>query len=471
MKIPPGLRDPDVCQASIEVLKSRCENLFRSYPEVRNLWIADFQDPPPTVPHGEVLDVVFFGKFLTRILETGNWPSGRYRFWALSKSVIEVLVRLVGVPRKSIGRIPRYALFDHTPAAQMPGGKTPFTWVFAGRLSATKNIGMLLKTASFLQTQENVPVRLELIGEADDEYHLDFGRRELPRYEPTLRALTDSLKWSRPPQFHSKVEPWEWLQRPFENPVLVNFSTFASEDFDVSLAQAQSAGWPALVTDWGGHREATGVMKVHPAEIGASHEPDVIVSWKARLLARKIARNLQEPITWVTQETSLQFPDSLSSSEIDELRHSWIKRVGPDLHSLYRQGMGHFADTPKGAQFFSHYRNLFSGSYPGRPIIVLINDLHPSEESGMQGISQVTQDLLDEALESHSDVVFVGLRELEVGRALPDFMLDAKEIVLPLDVPRVTKALRTWLPLFGHGTKLRIFSGPERGWSQLEAHA
>src|SRR5262249_55975023 len=151
-----------------------------------------------------------------------------------------------------IGVIPRYELF---PAAKeqraFPRAGAPFTLVFGGRISPSKNVETLLETVSYLQTAHEVSVRLALFGRFDEA-------PEVRDYRARIRRLIKTTPFTDRPRLVEGLGPDQWYRGSFETPILVSLSTFLSEDFGVSVAQAQARGWPCLLSDWGGHRDVRG---------------------------------------------------------------------------------------------------------------------------------------------------------------------------------------------------------------------
>ena len=203
----------------------------------------------------------FFRELLKRFLESANWTYLDAIDSGFSAKRRRTCWRsCFGVPAWQIGTIPRYELL--APAREQrpfPARSEPFTLVFSGRLSPTKNIEMLLKTTAFLQTVQKVPVELALFGSFDNELHVDHepppeGER-LTDYRERVLQCIDELEWTARPRIIHGCGPDDWYRQKLVNPVLVSLSTFLGEDFGVSVAQAQALGWPCLISDWGAHRD------------------------------------------------------------------------------------------------------------------------------------------------------------------------------------------------------------------------
>jgi hypothetical protein len=247
---------------------------------------------------------------------------------------------------------------------------------------------MLLRTVSRLQTDHGLPLPLTLFGEFDNLSHPDAARRIQGRhifddYRSHLLGLIERLSWKVKPRFAGQVGPHDWLDAAKESSAFISLSTYICEDFGVSLAQAQEAGWPAIVSDWGGHREAfsQGLHRVNPWLIGASYLSPCLIDFHAEIVARQIAGIFSAPpvdsaIEKNVEATrdSMNLVHEIDLAEIDLVRRRFIERTGPASHLIYRNGIEVFADTPPGRELFAQYRNLFAARSTAPIIYVYIDD-------------------------------------------------------------------------------------------------
>ncbi|MBY0470983.1 hypothetical protein K2X30_07410 [bacterium] len=444
MKIDPKEVKKDLSHTSIDVLKDRATLFLQSKGFGKNIWFPDHTELYSKIPPQEEMDVVLFGNFALRFFESGNWPTGSYRLWVLSKAAKQVATGLLGIPKNQIGVIPRQALF---PFAQMfssfPKRSDPTTWVYAGRISATKNLEALLRTAHFLQTDYDMPLTLELYGSPDDQVHPDRGRRE---YTNRTVSLAQSLKWRVQPRFVEKLPMRDWLTIAGFSPVFCSFSTFICEDYGVSLAQAQSEGWPAIVSDWGGHSDASNssLLKIHPQQIAHSHEPEAVQKLKAKALAFYLYQKLaQVESVALASDDSFEVPSLINSLEIDILRRKLIAGIGPHSQMILREGLSSFADTAAGGKFFGKYRLLFGTPSQEKSVVVLINDLHESFDQELNKISNRCEEILEEYQKAGKPVIFVSVREANSPECF-DEILRAEKVILPFKAPEL-QAIQDWL--------------------------
>ena len=201
-------------------------------------------------------------------------PEGELRLWVLSSCVKNVLVHMLKIPEDHVALIPRYELWSMSAAPMPPPDPTqPMTFVYAGRVSRSKNIKTLLKTTSLLQTKHRLPVQLFILGAFDDEPNADFIETHSISYSTQIAKQIVEEQWETPPELIDGLGPREWMKLRFSQPVFVSFSTLLFEDFGVSVAQAEAKGWPTILSNWGGHLDTCGTyqIKISPQRIRASN--------------------------------------------------------------------------------------------------------------------------------------------------------------------------------------------------------
>ena len=316
----------------------------------------------------------------------------------------------------------------------MPKGNTPLTFVFSGRLSPTKNIDSLIWCTYYLQKQFKVPVGLVLCGDFDNERPADRGGELDFDYSQKIQDLSNSLDWNIQPRFLPKTDTDSWIDSNLKNPVFTSLSTFICEDFGVALAQAQRAGWPCLISDWGGHQEVRGsaVIKVHPAWIGNSCEPDALIQLKSRALAARVysllsGKEVSRFLETGTEELVTNLAP-LPCAELDRIRRATVSRLGTIHRLIYREGLDRFSDTEKGKLFFSKYRLLFSGSSHLSPVVIATHDFSPSVEA--RKIEGYCNLILEKELQAGNDVIFLPLSELLKPQSF-ELLLKAGKFIFP----------------------------------------
>ena len=392
---------PDLCHISIDILSQRCLLWFQQRQIAGPVWFADGSLPFPINNNEETVNVVLFGSFVRRVCTSQLWTASHVKLWVLSRSCRQVLSQVLNYPEDQIGIIPRYELFPIFGAQpSFPDFKKPTSLVFAGRLSPTKNIEALVWTNWYLQTEWQQLVELFLIGDFDNQSHPELGRGPVVNYQQKIHSLIESLNWKVKPRVIAKLGPLDWLRLDFVSPVFVSFTTFLCEDFGVSLAQTQAQGWPALVSDWGGHRDAVGraIRKLPVHYIGRSNDSEALLQLKSRHLAARLQRPLAQAAT--PSELAIT-PQPTTQSQLADWRARTIRDLGPDLQRLQDGGIPAFAETRAGQKLLAHYRLAFAGEAEDHWSIILHGTAHVQAQA-----------LLQTAIDQKENAVFVTQQEL-----------------------------------------------------------
>ena len=431
-----------LCARSIAILRERCLAWFVQNGIPGPWYFPDHDDAIRSDRPSADANVVLFGSVLERILESDTWKPRLCRFWVLSQASRDVLHQLLGIPRAAIGLIPRYELYPAAPASaqrNFPAKDEPFELVFAGRLSPTKNIEMLLKTVSFLQTEQDLEVGLSLFGPFDNA---DHGDREPPvegeafDYRARVLRCIEQCAWTRAPQLRHELGPDEWIPEAPPNPVFTSFSTYICEDFGVALAQAQAQGWPSLLTDWGAHRDVRGpgIRRIPAAAMGI-HENDELVTLKARNLAQRIAAQLARGGGLTFREISPgpaapERPSTLEAAALEPLRTALVHQLGLQGPTARGDAIFRATGTPPGDIFFSRYRELFSGTEGTPECVVLVTGFNPTENPLIRHVPEACRLLTDQAMAAGSSVQFAYVKEIFHLNAVSQ-LLNAGRVILP----------------------------------------
>ena len=159
----------DKSPQSIEILYEKCAHYFSSQHKIKKIWCVDREPYSPPKAQNNLIDVVFFGGFIQRFLESSYiWVHPQYRLWVLSPAVKKIFTKQFHIPDRHINLIPRYQLFPLPKKARtFPKIHEKFTLVYSGRISRVKNIETLLFSTSLLQTRFNLNVDLVLFGHFD----------------------------------------------------------------------------------------------------------------------------------------------------------------------------------------------------------------------------------------------------------------------------------------------------------------
>ncbi|MCO4794692.1 MAG: hypothetical protein KC493_13320 [Bacteriovoracaceae bacterium] len=416
------------------LIEKASQFLFEEY-SIENPWFIDH----PNWNQKEVInklddpvDVVLFGSYLRRFFETGNLIHNNYRFWCISEQVKAVYVNLLGFNSDSISVIPREVFRTSKKCSSFPDHK--FDLVHAGRISPVKNIEFYLYFCHELQTNHEISCRPVLFGDFDNIQHEQNGRHLPIDYANNIKNLISSLSWKIKPHFAGLYPMNEWINhKELDQPVLASFSTYICEDFSVSTSQAEEAGWPCILSAWGGHLDATGSEIYHIPRnlIGESGEADCSIKGKARALAREFATNRKLFISEeVSSKSNTTLPSPLSLSQLDKLRRDIVSKWGIDTLFINREQMDIFADSNSGRLFFNEFKKLFGkvNSSQRTTIITFDHNLeqYPNQREASQTVERLcyiynTQDSYAEIIPSRDISHKVSIAKI----------LDSQNIIFP----------------------------------------
>lgn len=380
MKIDPHFTSLDICQPSMSLIKERAGNYLQEKFEISSLWVPD--EDTQYLPYAPIQDVLLMGGFLNRFIETGNWTDTKYRLWVCSRAAKAVLTQLLGFCDSEISVLPRYKLFPKGLPKQISLAQKEINFVYAGRISPSKNIECLLRTVCDLQNRYDLVINLHMFGGFDNFVSPDRGRWEPFSYEDRIRSVTEQLPWRIKPIFHGRTNTQEWTQANIDNPLYINFSTFIFEDFSVALAQAQEQGWPFVVSNWGGfqdQQQQNGIM-IPWQMIGRTDENSDLIQLKSEVLSKYLHFHLSQKafstnhcIDEIEDSTS---PITVDTNRLDSLRRRFLSSLGPDSYLLTKENLDYFADTKSGRTFFSKYRLFFGAKTTGDSFRIIINDFN-----------------------------------------------------------------------------------------------
>lgn len=359
----------DRCGTSIEILKEKVESFF-SAKGIKNLYFPDANDSFPK--NQEVVNVVLFGGYLKRFLESGCWCFENMHFWVLSPSVKDILTAVCGLPKESISVIERSNLFNINSSMPLElSGEIDF--VYAGRISRVKNIELLVQTVYHLQRDYDLNIRLNLIGHFEDAFHEYWGYFTETSYEKEIISLIEELDWKyESPRIQGPYLWSEWPELDYKRPHYISFSSFLSEDFSVSVAQAQEKGWPCILSDWGAHRDIYGAQLLPMNYIVPFLKKNSLSKVYAKRLASYIFNN-QKSLNHAPSPSKGIESKNISLDELDSTRREFVKRWGSEVLSLTSDEGWKFASSEKGQIF---YREVIQhlGRFTQRQNVILVQE-------------------------------------------------------------------------------------------------
>lgn len=188
------------------------------------------------------------GNPLQLLTATDLWPKKeRIRIWLLSTAHRQLLSTFSGIDLAHLGVIPRDKLFRiKKQNLRQNLFKDDVHLVFSGRILKDKHVDLCLGVVFLLQEKLGTKVRFSICGP-----NLTKDERQ------SLKEKLAQYAWKIKPTLKGDLGA-DWHKSFKGNPILLNLSTYLEEDFGVSVAQAQEAGWPVIISNWGGHRDVVG---------------------------------------------------------------------------------------------------------------------------------------------------------------------------------------------------------------------
>lgn len=418
----------DPCETSISFLVERCESFFRSHPELDSKVRFYPEDPryqDLKEPESGPVDVILFGNGFKSILSSGNWIGSNLRIWVLSRAMKDFLEKEFFHKRDSVNLIPRHEILEFSDRAIQ--GEGPQQFIYAGRLSSQKNIRLLLHAISHLQRISGEGIELHLFGAADESHHENFGRRHHKGYGESLNNLATKLPFVTPPIFHGKVGFEEWIEHPWKNPVFISLSTFICEDFGVSLSQALAKGWPAIISNFGGHKDINSekVLFIDYQFCGYDHMSEDHLA----LLGERIAnRILEESLTSYERENEPFSNHTLDLSFVDQKRRELSKKLGSLILESGFEYMDSFADHALGRDYLNIFLGYQTGLEKKYSLVTYDFENSPPSQSELK-IFYKELDQSDEGIEPH----FIGSKDLFLKDNIRLLMTSEKILLIPYE--------------------------------------
>jgi hypothetical protein len=371
-----GIIVNDPCQNSMDMLTTRCSRWLKEKHNIlKPVFIDDKSYFLNGFPAEDIIDIVFFGSHLEKVLRSGNWNNRNYRCWVLSQSVKNMFTEVYGFGAEQVSVIPRYELFPiQNKFRRKINKQDKYSLVYSGRISPIKNIELLIFTYYFfIQQLKSVPP-LYLIGPFDSEV-LPGDKKRNGNYKECLIELINILNLDKNIIILKEMNPDQWIDhKKFINPILINFSTFLHEDFGVSVAQAQQHNWPIIYSEWGGHIDLMGdkLMPI-PFELFENCHAHLILGYAYRL-SQYCRKNLQFDSKISSLHSSGALPKIISQEELNKLRLTFYKKFSPQISLVEEYRHYEFFKTTKGFKYKKLLTKNFSQRTANVQYVTLIID-------------------------------------------------------------------------------------------------
>lgn len=217
---------------------------------------------------------------------------------------------------ESFGVIPRYELFPVSPS--VVSKLEPKSFILSSRFVKDKNV---LPALDFMRAMQ-----------MEDPRHKFFfcGPRLTEDQTRTLESYCPELGLNLLGDLGL-----DWAESDFGmNPVVVNFSTSLTEDFGVSVAQAQEKGMGLFLSRWGAHLDVTGenVQLIAPENI---HARNWVFDSPEKSVANKLSLEALTVFSW--DELFRAKTKLLQKHSELHLDHANSQKISPALEDLIRR--------------------------------------------------------------------------------------------------------------------------------------
>lgn len=285
-----------------------------------------------------------------------GWP---LRVWGPEFRADDVFISSCAADAEAMRRVVTGARIEVVPFClleeePLPGplvGRLPEALVYVGRISPQKNLHTLLIAL------REVALPLELFGGEDHLGSPNMGI-ENPTYGSELRAMAKALGVEDRVHFHGHLPRAEIQARLRAIPyVFVSPSLHSDENFGMAAFRALRDGMPAVLSDWGGHRDFARAFSpqvqrvaVHASPLGPSLEAPELSEALRRAASQKVGAPAI-PTLYAPLQVSTRFRE-IARRE----RKPSAPLLFTELADQILARRSHFlADSPRRSKIFDSY--------------------------------------------------------------------------------------------------------------------
>lgn len=302
------------------------------------------------------LNLVFVGGFVSRLINLRELPLTNVKIWVLCSRSKLVLEKMLGFDKNSIGVIPRYNLMSHGVMKDFDLIYQPH-FIYAGRFSALKGIYSAIELVNVMQTNYDLPILLDLVGESSPMSAINFNISDLSdSINAKMLSHINSRKWIIKPRIHPTKKDWTRLVK--DNSVFISTSYLSHEDFGVSLAQAQHLGMPSILSSWGGHLDANLGNTIYLNDFfPKSHSKEL----KRQAMNNALTvKNFLESMPPKKPSLEIQLPQPYDFRDVYKIVLESDKKY-PGILTAATHGLHRWINSKSGGHFFKNYNYIFSG--------------------------------------------------------------------------------------------------------------
>lgn len=304
------------------------------------------------------INIVLAGNFIGRLIDFSLWPEHDYKLWVLCHRGKKVLENIYPSLSGKIGVVPRYVLFPIQAQVRDIIFTEPINFIFAGRFTRSKGIFNLLQLVSDLQVEVGLPCKLTLKGyfcEAAPP-NLNWTRISEKDFKRSVTHLLTDLPWMDPPSFEPFTASKNWIRTLKKNSVFISLSQHFTEDFGVSLAQAQAEGIPAFISGWGAHLDANTENSYIFDKFELAENIDALKQSKEKLLNNAVRLLSRTKPHKVRSGTTMQ----AQTVSVADVQAAIVDgQFGGNFSKFAQKGFHGYQADVSGRKFFSKFNTLF----------------------------------------------------------------------------------------------------------------
>ena len=313
---------------SLNILQDRISDFFI---EKNNMHTSAYPNHACDLewPTSETIDVVLFGEAIRILTEIKLWPNNqKFKIWLLCSGMKQIVHDLYEIPLENLGVIPRYTIFpqDTNKSSDHLFNQDQLHFVMSNSYSLSKNVPLVIGVINKLQhLYPSKKIQLSICSPKPEQY---LATNEINKYQ-----------WNDEPTIRGDLG-YQWAKSFSQNDILINFSTNLTEDFGISIAQAQEHGLKLLITDWAAHKEVYGsnIIKVPTSVTGHHIQEDLL---QDRIITttkylRPYFENEKE-IPKIKERNHFYEPQALSKKEIESHSKKFNLKYSQELEIVFKK--------------------------------------------------------------------------------------------------------------------------------------
>ena len=343
----------DPCYRSISFLKELCIQSCSDH-QLQNPIFAD-DDSFFFQKHKEYNDIFLFGDFQNKILKSFSWTGKKYRFWVLSHSVKQIMIKIFNIPSEFINIVP----IQKSRSKKNTNLYSKF--IYAGRIIEEKNISLLIKVIHELK--KNIP-HIHLVIKGSFSKETMNGKTQVD-YKKRIKKLVKDLNLEDSVSFSPFSNDHNWQEKYLTDYNFISLSTAIYEDFGVSAYHFLKSNGKIILSNWNGHKEfrGNGIIKIEMNN--ELFKNDLVESLNAQYIAKQILNH--NDISEKTVSNSIE-KSYIYKTKLDEKIYKLYEKYTPEIYFLLEKKDYEFYFSHQGRKFYNKIISIL-----GNPVKQIIS--------------------------------------------------------------------------------------------------